>query len=885
MTQAVASVTPAALLGWRQVRGCSLRPGEAIAEASALAYEDSRLSFRDGAGHAAASLHPLHGPSRPSLKSRKLPGYGNHSAMPKDVGGFWSPDSLHLWQARGLQQQVQEAPSTSGSHASSSWLSRRNSQLGIDAASSGLPLYRGDVQELEELQTDRRVLPLWTETDILLAHYVPVYVMLPLDVVTPDNILSHPERLLCNLRALKAAGVDGVMADIWWGVVEAAGSKQYDWSAYKALFKAIQNVGLKAQVVLSFHQCGGNTGDSCYIPLPKWVRDIGAQNPEIFFTNRDSLRNQEYLSFGIDNEPVLDKRTAVQVYGDFMESFRTNLHEYLEGGMISEIEVGLGPAGELRYPSYPETHGWRFPGIGEFQCYDRYLLAQLKLEADRIGQYDWGYSGPHDAGRYNDWPQATGFFSGSFTTEYGRFFLEWYSNVLLRHGDQVLEIATGIFEGYKTKLAAKVAGVHWWYNSKNHAAELAAGYYNLRERDGYRPIAKMLARHDAVLNFTCVEMRNDEQYWEARCGPEGLVRQVLNAGWAETLEVACENALPRYDRVAFDQILVNARPDGINRGGPPKRRVSTFTFLRLCPDLLQERNWNEFVRFVRHMHAGLDYHPEPEMYYRPRSRLQKSKPPAYTAEESPVPVASVPLNISAMPLAPTPESEPFFSPDAPGGGLGAQVGEISPTGRSLVGPSPAHDDEERAGLSGDGELQSQTAGQAHLEGQLPGPRQSIIDSMLKQRREGRPAGCDAGQDEVGPSWASALDGDRGSLRKPMWVDEGFSSMSEVESKVDAVVSVELDTGHGEQKAYNSLDARLQRDPPGVLSDRDVAASSASSSTTNSFPKDNAPPVVSLNKSGPSSILEVVDSSWLLPLVLALIGAAISMAALQGPLGL
>lgn len=61
----------------------------------------------------------------------------------------------------------------------------------------------------------------------------------------------------------------------------------------------------------------------------------------------------------------------------------------------------------------------------------------------------------------------------------------------------------------------------------NHAAELAAGYYNLRERDGYKPIARMLARHRAILNFTCIEMRNKEHYWEARCGPEGLVRRVI----------------------------------------------------------------------------------------------------------------------------------------------------------------------------------------------------------------------------------------------------------------------------------------------------------------------------------------------------------------------
>lgn len=39
---------------------------------------------------------------------------------------------------------------------------------------------------------------------------------------------------------------------------------------------------------------------------------------------------------------------------------------------MQEIQVGMGPAGELRYPSYPESNGtWKFPGIGAFQCNDR----------------------------------------------------------------------------------------------------------------------------------------------------------------------------------------------------------------------------------------------------------------------------------------------------------------------------------------------------------------------------------------------------------------------------------------------------------------------------------------------------------------------------------
>lgn len=43
------------------------------------------------------------------------------------------------------------------------------------------------------------------------------------------------------------------------------------------------------------------------------------------------------------------------------------MNEFFEDETITEIEVGLGPCGELRYPSYPETQGWVFPGIGEFQ--------------------------------------------------------------------------------------------------------------------------------------------------------------------------------------------------------------------------------------------------------------------------------------------------------------------------------------------------------------------------------------------------------------------------------------------------------------------------------------------------------------------------------------
>ena len=94
----------------------------------------------------------------------------------------------------------------------------------------------------------------------------------------------------------------------------------------------------------------------------------------------------------------------------------------------------------------------------DLQCYDNYMLGSLRDTASSIGQTTWGNSGPHDAGRYNDWPQSTGFFGnqGSYATDYGRFFLAWYSDVLLQHGDRVLEAATDAFAGSTLKVAAKV---------------------------------------------------------------------------------------------------------------------------------------------------------------------------------------------------------------------------------------------------------------------------------------------------------------------------------------------------------------------------------------------------------------------------------------------
>ncbi|XP_060189145.1 beta-amylase-like isoform X2 [Lycium barbarum] len=451
-----------------------------------------------------------------------------------------------------------------------------------------------------------------TSSGVPLANYVPVYVMLPLDVISVDNVFRDQDKCEKQFKELRAAGVDGIMVDVWWGIVEANSPRQYNWSAYRSLFQLVQKTGLKIQAIMSFHQCGGNIGDDVFIPIPKWVLAIGENNPDIFYTNRAGTRNKECLSLAVDNQPLFEGRTAVQIYSDYMRSFRENMSDFLEAGGIVDIEVGLGPAGELRYPSYTQSQGWKFPGIGKFQCYDKYMRTDFKEAATKAGHSEWDL--PDDAGTYNNIPAETGFFgpSGTYLTEKGKFFLNWYSSKLLLHGDQILDEANKAFLGCKVKLSAKATGIHWWYKDASHAAELTAGYYNLDNRDGYRPIARMLSRHYGTFNFTCLEMRNSEHPAYAKCGAQELVQQVLSVGWKENIDVAGENALSRYDGYAYNQILLNARPNGINKNGPPKLKMAGLTYLRLSEKLLQSRNFKTFKTFVKKMHADLDYCSEYE---------------------------------------------------------------------------------------------------------------------------------------------------------------------------------------------------------------------------------------------------------------------------------
>ncbi|KAG9452912.1 hypothetical protein H6P81_005816 [Aristolochia fimbriata] len=429
---------------------------------------------------------------------------------------------------------------------------------------------------------------------------VPVYVMLPTGVINTLCQLVDEACMRQELMHLKSLNVDGVIVECWWGIVEQWSPQKYAWTGYRDLFNLIREANLKLQVVMAFHEYWGNRAGDIQIPLPKWVLEIGKDNVDIFFTDREGRRNTECLSWGIDKERVLKGRTGIEVYFDFMRSFRMEFDDLFTEGLISAVQIGLGASGQLKYPSFPDRMGWRYPGIGEFQCYDKYLQQSLRKAAKERGHSFWA-RGPDNAGQYNSRPNETGFFCerGDYDSYYGRFFLQWYSKTLIEHADNVLSLATLAFE--ETQIVVKIPAVYWWYKTSGHAPELTAGFYNPTNQNGYSPIFDVLKKHSVTLTFVCVGLpfspaENDE----ALADSEALCWQVLNSAWDHGLNVAGQNVLPCYDRDGYSRIIEMAKP----RNHPDRRHLSFFAYQLSAPGLVQrEYCLPDFDYFIKCMHG------------------------------------------------------------------------------------------------------------------------------------------------------------------------------------------------------------------------------------------------------------------------------------------
>ena len=452
---------------------------------------------------------------------------------------------------------------------------------------------------------------------------VRLFVGLPLDAVSYDcKSLNHARAIAAGLKALKLLGVEGVELPVWWGIVEKDAMGKYDWSGYLAVAEMVQKVGLKLHATLCFH---GSKRPN--IPLPKWVSQIGESQSNIFYTDRSGQHYKECLSLAVDNLPALDGKTPVQVYQSFCESFKSSFSSFMGStitvrildprttyvlysnihfpinmyswqclnylSILQGISMGLGPDGELRYPSHHRLPSdGRTEGVGEFQCYGQNMLSILKQHAESSGNPLWGLGGPHDAPTYDQPPYSSNFFKdgGSWESAYGDFFLSWYANQLITHGDSLLSLAASTFGDTGVTVYGKIPLMHSWYGTRSHPSELTAGFYNTAKRDGYEAVAEMFARNSCKMILPGMDLSDAHQSNETHSSPELLLAQIMAACKKHGVQVSGQNSSESAAPAGFEQIKKNLSGDNV---------LDLFTYHRMGAYFFSPEHFPSFTEFVR----------------------------------------------------------------------------------------------------------------------------------------------------------------------------------------------------------------------------------------------------------------------------------------------
>ncbi|CAK7333053.1 unnamed protein product [Dovyalis caffra] len=419
---------------------------------------------------------------------------------------------------------------------------------------------------------------------------VRLFVGLPLDAVSVCNTVNHARAIAAGLRALKLLGVEGVELPVWWGIVEKESMGKYDWSGYLALAEMVQNAGLKLHMSLNFHGI-----KQLKIPLPEWVSQIGDSDPSIFHADRSGDHYRECLSLAVDEIPVLNGKTPIQVYQEFCESFKASFSHFL-GSTITGVTMGLGPDGELRYPSQRHlARNSKILGVGEFQCYDKNMLNLLKQQAEATGNPLWGLGGPHDAPSYDQFPNSSNFFNdhgGSWETPYGDFFLSWYSSELLSHGDRLLSLASTTFDEAAVTIHGKIPLLYSWYKTRSHPLELTAGFYNTVNRDGYEAVAEMFARNSSKIILPGMDLSDKHQPQKSLSSPESILAQIRTVCRKHGVEISGQNLMVSKSSQGFEQIKKNISGE---------TKVDLFTYQRMGADFFSPEHFHSFTHFVRNL--------------------------------------------------------------------------------------------------------------------------------------------------------------------------------------------------------------------------------------------------------------------------------------------
>ncbi|XP_020081586.1 inactive beta-amylase 9-like [Ananas comosus] len=166
---------------------------------------------------------------------------------------------------------------------------------------------------------------------------VELFVGLPMDVASARSGVNHAKAIAAGLRALKLLGAYGVELPIFWAAAQPdSDPAQFDWASHAALVEMARAAGLRVRATLCLHGSHRRPG----VPLPEWVSRAAAADPDILFTDRYGRHHEEYLSFAVDELPVLSGRKPVEAFEDFFRSFRSAFADFF-GSTITVLLLSL----------------------------------------------------------------------------------------------------------------------------------------------------------------------------------------------------------------------------------------------------------------------------------------------------------------------------------------------------------------------------------------------------------------------------------------------------------------------------------------------------------------------------------------------------------------
>jgi hypothetical protein len=357
-------------------------------------------------------------------------------------------------------------------------------------------------------------------------------VMAPTDIKTEQEWKSFEEQI----DGLKELGVNSIATQIWWGKVEK-NDNQFDWSYYVRLSNLIRSKGLNWIPHLSFHSCSKLTQIDCNISMPFWI----------WTKYEDNLKYVgESGEFSTEAVSVWATETILTEYKDFIISFKDRFQEHSQN--VQEIILGIGPKGELRFPSINSVNE-----IGQNQAHS--LLAKKSFRSfikDKYKTIDnvnsiW-------AKEYLNFEEIDPLKTSEFNVQEQRSkdFYHWYNKSLTDHAEILITTASRILVSEDSnfnhiELGIKIPNIHW-----SREAELNAGLIRIDENFlsenlslSYSHVlesisnSKTLTSNDSIFfNFTGLEKSNREGVSRAK----DLVIQISQLALEKSIKIKGENS-------------------------------------------------------------------------------------------------------------------------------------------------------------------------------------------------------------------------------------------------------------------------------------------------------------------------------------------------------